>query len=143
MADQTQMRPRNGSPEPPPGLVQGAGGVAEDVATLAELQLNLLKTEAQRGARRAAVCGLLLSAALVVLAASVVVALASVAFWLMGAARLSPAAGFGWAALAGATLAAASVGIAWLLWRRSPLTFAHTRKEFARNLKWIRTVLRA
>ena len=142
MADETQVRPDNGSPKSLPGLAQGVGGVAEDVATLAELQLNLLKTEAQGGARRVAVCGFLLSAGLVVLAGCVPAALTSVAFWLMQAARLSPAAGFAWAALAGAAIAAVPVGTAWLLWRTSPLTFAHTRKEFARNLKWIKTVLR-
>lgn len=142
MADQTEMRPGNGSPESPPGLVHGVGEVAEDVAALAELQLNLLKAEAQIGARRVAVCGLLGSAALLVLAGCVPVALISVAFWLMQAARLSSAAGFAWAALAGAALAAVLAGTAWLVWRTSPLTFALTRKEFARNLKWIKTVLR-
>jgi len=142
MADETQVKPRNGSPESPPGLAHGVGGVAEDVATLAELQLNLLTAEAQDGARRAAVCGLLLIAGLVVLAGCVPVALTSVAFWLMQAARLSPAASCACAALAGAVVAAVPVGTAWLLWRTSPLTFALTRKEFARNLKWIKTVLR-
>lgn len=138
MAGQTQVSPiKRSSASPPQAVAPSVGGVAQNVAALAELQVELLRAEARHGARWAVACGVLLAAAVLAAIGCVPVALAGGAIWLMQTAKLSPAACFAWAAMAGAAFAAASAGVAWQLWRRSPLTFQRTRHELARNFRWI------
>jgi hypothetical protein len=143
MADQTQVTARNRRPASPArAAAPSVGGVARDLAALAELQFKLLHAEAREGAPQAVVCGVLLAAAITLVAGSAPVALTGAAFWLTQTMRLSLAAAFAWTALAGVVAAALIAGVAWQLWRRSPWTFVRTRRELARNVKWIGKVLR-
>jgi hypothetical protein len=126
---------------PAPAAVPNASGVARDMVALAELQFKLLNAEAREGAAQAAVCGMLLAAAVVLATGSASVALAGAAFWLTQTARLSLAVSFAWTALAGVIAATLIAGVAWQLWRRSTWTFSRSRQELARNVKCIRNTL--
>jgi hypothetical protein len=165
MAHQAQMTHRNGpardgrdSPADPtapgrapastasePGataVVSGIAGFGENLLNLAELQTRLAAIElrqhvqAMKGYAGAFMCGGILSLASVVMALIGVAELCVSELGIKrGVAYLAVAAG-------GILLAAgcAAVGIATL--RQKPVSFPLSSEELARNLQWIRTVVR-
>jgi uncharacterized membrane protein YqjE len=143
MADQASVSDSksaaNGSPE---GRV--VGGIADfgnDVATLAELQLQLAQLDLQECVAQAKIPA-------AVIAAGLVVALGSVPVVLLGVAKLVALAlniGEGWGTLltgiAALVLAAVASGVAAMRLTPSFTSLRRSREELARNVAWIRTVL--
>ena len=120
------------------------GNVAEfghDLATLGELQAKLAVVDLKEATGRAIVPAALAAGALMLVLASLPVALLGVAALLVVDARHGP----GWALLAtaGATLVVAVVlaVLAIPALRRSFASLDRSREELARNVAWIKTVL--
>jgi hypothetical protein len=123
-------------------MVSNVAGFGENLLNLAELQARLSAAEFRKNiesARLSVVCGV--GAALLAVA-SLPVALAGIAELLVSA--LGWNRGYALLGVAGGAIVVAAVCIAAAaLWLRSkPLGFPVSTEELARNLNWLRTVLR-
>jgi hypothetical protein len=119
---------------------QSAGQVAHDIAALAELQVELLKTDARESVRRFTLPLAVFALGLALLAASLPILLTAAALALV-ASGLSPAVAFVSVGLAAATVAAVIAAWAVGRFRGLPAAFARSSDEFVRNLSWIRDAL--
>ena len=136
------MNQRNGSRETAPkAFARDMREFADDVFTLAELQAQLLVTDAQECGQRVKVPGLLLLAGLAVGSACLPTGLVAVALWLVQILEMSYATGFLIAAVAGAMLSMLLCGIGWFLVRQRLVVLRHSYEELIRNLGWIKKVL--
>jgi len=147
MADQAAVSPENGrrvrinSP-----VTEGVfGNLAElggDIASLAELQVQLAAADAKESLGRAILPAILLGAGVVFLLAALPVALIGVSMLLADALGLTHP---GWAYLivAGVTAALTVVLVLIGLPRLSHAfaSFIRTKEELSRNVAWIKTVL--
>jgi uncharacterized membrane protein YqjE len=136
---------RNGSPAPKErqnnGVIEGMSSFGTDLATLASLQARLAVCDLKDSARASApiVAGLIIFGAIA--AASVVLGLAGLSWWL--AAVLQVQVGIVMMITGLVALIIASVAAA-LLSRRLGKCFSYFRRsqeELDRNLAWIRTTL--
>lgn len=128
-------------PARPEGLVGGLSALGEDVATLAGLQAELAAHDLRESLGKSVPAIVLTVVALLVVPASVVVALY--------AAGLALAAGLNWAphwgllAVAGLALLICAVGMVFALrnYRSGFTTFRRSADELTRNLAWAKTVM--
>jgi hypothetical protein len=159
MADQTAMTKPNGhaplanlgsnrSPDASMGesganaVVSNVAGFGENLLNLIELQSKLTVLEARQNFDVVKTGGTLIATGLVVAVASLPVGLVGIAELLVSEMGLKR----GYALLTVAVVAilmagsCASVGASWL--RRKRLGFPLAAEELARNVNWVRTVLR-
>lgn len=142
MVSQTTVsESRNGNRTPARAVAGNIADVAHDLTLLAELQAQLLAADLKQTGRKLALpAGL----ALVALA----IALGSFPVFLLAVAALLVQAGMAlWGALAvaaalGLVLAGVLLGAAWLGIRSNLKILDRSREEFARNLDWVKNVLR-
>jgi hypothetical protein len=143
MADQASVNVR-GTAQAPGSSSAEIEGVAEfidDLTSLAELQAQLAATDIRDAVRKSAVPIVLTLMGLVVIVASVPVALFGAGWLLASALKIHQ----GWAMLLTAGAATALGGVAAGLGGRrlshSFDSFRRSRKQLMLNLAWIRTVL--
>lgn len=143
MVGETKMNRRNGStPSPPDGVAKGMGELAHDIASLAELQFELFRSDCRQGLKRLLIPVTLLLAAGIVAAGTVPIALTVIAELLAQAAGLSRAAAFSIAALGGFIVAAAIGLVGWFTIRGVARVFERSREELARSVTWIKHALK-
>jgi len=147
MADQASVKdshphPRssaNGAPEQQ--VVGGIAGFGSDIATLAELQVQLALSDLRESLQLALIPLALLVVGIIGVLGAVPVVLLGVAALLATALKISSA----WAMLmtGGVVLAVAFVVVAVSASKIGPSfsSFRRSREELIRNLSWIRTVL--
>jgi hypothetical protein len=141
--DETTMSKHNGSPPSRLGSVtKNVADFTSDIVTLMELQLQLLKADAQDCFWRIAVALSLMVAAFAALLGCFAMALMSLAYGLI---QLGFSA---WSAF----LTAAGLGmvvvivlgmIGWLFGRKAPTVFHRSQDEFKSNVDWVKQVLTA
>jgi len=137
------MTERNGSTESPATVVaRSFAELAHDVATMAELQAELFKTEFQQARRDMVMPLLLLTVAAVVGLGCVPVLLLSLAYALVELAGLSQAVSLLIAALVGLLGGAVAALLGWRKLRDSSMTWERSREELSRNVTWIKQVLK-
>ena len=137
------MNRRNGStPSPPDGIAKGVGELTHDIASLAELQFELFRSDCRQGLKRMLIPVALLLVAGMVAAGTVPIALTVVAELLAQAAGLSRAAAFSIAALGGFIVAAAIGVVGWSYLRGVARVFERSREELARSVTWIKHALK-
>jgi uncharacterized membrane protein YqjE len=129
----------NGAPEQ--RVVGGIAGFGSDIATLAELQLELAVSDLKESLQQAKVPLALVVVGVICAMGALPVVLLGVAGLLAAALKISPA----WAILltGGVVLTAALAVVAVSTLKISPsfASFRRSREELVRNLAWIRTVL--
>ena len=137
------MKLHNGSTAAPSdGVAKDMGELTHDILSLAELQFELFRNDCREGLK-----GLLLPVALLLFAAIVAVGTAPVALicmaeFLAQAADLSRAAAFAIAVLSGFIVAVAMGVVGWSRIRGVGRVFQSSREELARNMSWIKQVLK-
>ena len=137
------MNQRNGStPAPPNGVAQDMGELTHDIVSLAELQVELFRSDCREGLKGLLVPVALLLLAVVVAAATAPVALICIAEFLAQAVGLSRAAAFSIAALGGIIAAGALGVVGWSRIRGVERVFERSREELTRNMTWIKHVLK-
>jgi hypothetical protein len=123
-------------------VVSNVAGFGEDLLNLVELQTRLTAVELRQNLNLFKVGGALMATGLVVAVAGLPVGLVGIAELLVSEMGLKR----GYALLAVAAIAilfaASCVGLAASWFRRKPLGFPLSGEELARNLNWVRTVLR-
>ncbi len=136
------MSQTNGKPRFPPQAVAGdVGQFAPDVVTLAELQVELVKVEADDYAKRIAKPLIAIVGGIIVFLGSVPVALTALAYGLVQA-------GFDtWFAFlistgVGLLTAAGFAVIGWQTFRRANRAFSRSKQEWHNNVKWLKGVLK-
>jgi Putative Actinobacterial Holin-X, holin superfamily III len=160
MADQTTMTRANGhglnsgnlasdrSPDASTAesganaVVTNVAGFGEDLLNLAELQSRLAAAEGRQNVDIVKTGGALIAAGLIVAVASLPVGLVGIAELLVSEMGLKR----GYALLAVAAvailIAGSCLGLAASWFRRNRLGFPLSGEELARNVNWVRTVLR-
>ncbi len=132
--DSTQTRSK--------GLGGDVGKLAQDVLTLAELQVQLLVTEVREFFQSAVVSSLLMLCGALLGMACAPIALVSGAFFVVEIFEVSLAVGFLTVALIGASLSAMLCALAAYRFRRKSFTFLQrSRAELECNLNWFKNVL--
>jgi hypothetical protein len=123
-------------------VVSNVAGFGEDLLNLVELQTRLTAVEMRRNLNAFKAGGALMATGLVVAVAGLPVGLVGIAELLASEMGLKR----GYALLTVAAIAilfaASCVGLAASWFRRKPLGFPLSGEELARNLNWVRTVLR-
>jgi Putative Actinobacterial Holin-X, holin superfamily III len=143
MADQASVNGRGAARMPGSRSVEldGVAEFVDDLTSLAELQAQLAAADFRDAARKSAVPILLTVVGLVVMVASVPVALLGAGWLLASVLNIHQ----GWAMLLTAGAATALGGVAAALGGRrlshSFDSFRRSRKQLMLNLAWIRTVL--
>jgi len=125
----------------PEGILGNLTGLTGDIASLAELQAELVAVDLKDTVGRATWPGVVLVVSAVLLVATLPVLLIGLAFALASALAISQAAAL---LLTGGifALVAAVVGtVAALRFLRSFESFRRSREELVRNVSWIRTVI--
>ena len=136
------MNQRNGSRETAPkAFARDMQEFGHDVFTLAELQAQLLVTDAQECGQRVKVPGLLLLAGLALGPACLPIGLVALALWLVQAFEISYALGFLITAVVGGMLSMLLCGLGWFLVRQRLVVLRRSYVELVRNLGWIKKVL--
>lgn len=143
MVGETKMNVRNGStPASPNGIAKDVGELTHDIASLAELQLELFRNDCRGGMKGLLIPVALLLVAGIVAAGTVPIALILMAELLVQAAGLSRAAAFSIAALAGFVVAVVLGAVGWSHIRGVGRIFQRSREELARNMAWIKDALK-
>jgi len=120
---------------------QNIAGIAHDVITIAELQVQLLAVDL-RGLRKGVVRGLVIWAiAGALLLAALPTALVGTGLWLAGVAHLSTAAGLLWVAFGAVLLVVGLFLAGWRQLERQRVGFERSKKELHANLAAMRQVL--
>lgn len=136
------MNQRNGSRETAPkALARDMREFANDVFTLAELQVQLFVTDAQECGQRVLAPGLLLLAGLALGTVCLPIGLAALALSLVQVFEMSYATGFLIAAVVGAILSTLLCGLGWFLVRQRLVVLRRSQEELVNNLSWIKKVL--
>jgi hypothetical protein len=123
-------------------VVSNVAGFGEDLLNLAELQIRLTAVEMRQNLNVFKAGGALMATGLIVAVAGLPVGLVGIAELLVSEMGLKR----GYALLTVAALAiliaASCIGLAASWFRRQPLGFPLSGEELARNVNWVRTVLR-
>jgi uncharacterized membrane protein YqjE len=143
MDQQTKINESNGAAKPVAhGLARDIGGFAQNVLTLAELQVQLLATDMRECRRNLFAPGLLLFAGAALGMSCIPIALVALALWLSQFFQLSYALGFLLAALAGVVVSGLFCSLGWALLRKHANPLGRSQQELIRNLQWIKNVLK-
>lgn len=132
---------RNGHTSPTTSVRQGLGGLLHDVATLGELQIELLKIDAGSASRRAIVPAGLIGAGVIFALSVIPLVLLAVAQVLRDQAGWPPALATLTAALIGILIAVVCGGLGYLGLKRVMEPLARSRDELSRNVAWLKTAL--
>ncbi|TWU14511.1 hypothetical protein CA54_33780 [Symmachiella macrocystis] len=136
------MSEKNGSTHfPPRSVARNVGQFAHDVVSLAELQTELLKVDAEDYLKRAAKPLIAWTVTVVVALGCVPVALATLALGLVQA-GLQTWLAFLIATVTGLIIASVSGIVGWLWMSKSFDAFRRSRQEFRSNLTWIKVALK-
>ncbi|QDT50447.1 phage holin family protein [Symmachiella dynata] len=136
------MSEHNGSTHFPPRTVaRNVGQFAHDVVSLAELQAELLKVDAEDYLKRTAKPLIALAITLVVALGCVPMALATLALGLVQA-GLQTWLAFLIATVTGLIIASLSGIAGWLWMGKSFNAFRRSKQEFRSNLTWIKLALK-
>ncbi len=142
MDHQTKMNESQGSPMSAAlGLAHDVGEFSSDFISLAELQVQLLATDARECRQNLLPPFLLLIIGSTLAIACFPIGLTSLAFCFIQVFGLSQAVGFLLAALVGMFMSAAILTACWLLVRKRANPFARSHQEFTPNVHWIKKVL--
>lgn len=123
------------------GVVGGIADFANDVATLAELQMQLAQRDARESFQRAAVPLVLAGAGAAVLLGCIPVVVAGAGLLIAGALGISLGLSLLLTAVGVMVLAAIVAGVAGRQIVRSLDVFRRSQEELGRNVTWVRTVL--
>jgi hypothetical protein len=124
------------------GVVTNVASLGENLLTLAELQARLTAVELRQNLESLQTGGALIVASSILAVASLPVLMVGVAELLVSELGMKR----GYALLTAGSVAIAIAGLcigialSWL--RKKPLGFPVASEEFARNLSWVRTILR-
>jgi Putative Actinobacterial Holin-X, holin superfamily III len=143
MAHQTTVNKTNAAAKPAAqGLARDIGGMAQDVLTLAELQVQLLATDIRECRKNLFAPSLLLLAGAALGLSCIPIALTALALGLCQFFHFPYALGFLLAALAGGVVSGLFCGLGWALLRKHANPFGRSQQELIRNLQWIKKVLK-
>lgn len=132
------MSESNGSTKfPPQAVARNVGEFAHDVVTLAELQAELLKVDAQDYVKRLRTPVILFGAAAVVGFACIPIALTALA-WGLSAAGLATWLAFLISTVIGLATAAVLATLGWRQLNNSPSMFERSKEELSRNMDWLK-----
>jgi hypothetical protein len=123
-------------------VVSNVAEFGENLLTLAELQARLAALELQQNSEVARISGPVILAGIVLAVVSFPLVLAGVAELLVSELGMKRGYALLSVAVAALAIAGACLGIAGSRLRRRAAGFPISREEFARNLNWVRTVLR-
>ncbi len=140
MSHQTPLN-GNGRSSPTAGVRHGLSGLLHDVTTLAELQAELLKLDAQDAARRAVLPAALIGAAVVFALSTVPLLLLVVAQLLRDQAEWPAALATFVALLIGLLIAGVCGWLGFRGVRRMLEPLDRSRDELSRNIAWLKTAL--
>ncbi len=144
MAGQTPVEPKNGSPEGPAKVfARSVSQYIRDIITLSELQSRLLVIDLKQAARRATGVAVLLVVACGLLAGSFPVLLMAIAYAFVEGKGWPLWAGFLTATVIGVVLSACFGAGGAMLLRGRLAGFERSRRELARNLRWLKESLSA
>ena len=143
MADQTTIVGGNGRSEAPATAVRrGMSGFAHDLATLAELQINLFTTDTKECVNKIILPFAAIAVGLVLLLGCLPVLLLGLAELMVQAEWLSE----GWAylvtAIAAAVIAVIASYVGYIKVRTSLTTFQRSKEELIENLNWLKRMLK-
>lgn len=124
------------------GVVSNVAGFGENLLTLAELQARLAAVEFRQNLEYVKTGGALVLAAVILGVSGIPVLLIAVAELLVSELGLKRGFALLSAAAAALVIAGGCIAIAGRWLRRNPLGFPLSNEEFARNLNWLRTILR-
>ena len=124
------------------GVVTNVTGFGENLLTLAELQTRLTAIELRQNLDSIRTGGALIVAGSIVAVASLPVFLVGVAELLISELGMKRGYALLTTGLAALAIASLAIGIARSWLRKKPLGFPLASEEFARNLTWLRTILR-
>ena len=143
MADKTSLVGGNGRTEKPAAAVRrGMSGFAHDLATLAELQIHLLTTDAKECVHKIIVPGIALAVGLVLLLGCLPVLLLGIAELMVQAQWLSEATAYLLTAIAAVVIAAVVCFVGYRKIRASLATFQRSKDELLENLNWLKRMLK-
>jgi uncharacterized membrane protein (DUF485 family) len=140
MIDTTTMPPKNVLP--PTAVARNARELLSDGVHLAELQMQLVSADWRLAQRRFIAIVACAVAALLLVLTLLPIAFACAALALWELAGLSLAASFAIVLGVGVLLIAACALTIWLLARNSDSLFHESRREFTRNLNWLKNTIR-
>jgi len=123
------------------GFATGAGNFAQDVLTLAELQVQLLAIDVRECRARLTVPVLLLLGGFAIALACFPIGLAAFALCLIEFFNTTYATGFLTAFMVGAILGALMSIIGWRRVGKRMAVLQRSQHELARNLRWIKKVI--
>lgn len=129
-------------PVPPHGITADMGDLTRDIVSLAELQFQLFRDDCRHGLHKLLISVALLVVAAMVALGTVPIALILLAEFLMQAAGVSGAAAYAIAALCGFIVAATVGLVGWSRLRRIRRLFQRSREELGHNLTWIKQSLK-
>ena len=123
-------------------VVSNVAGFGEDLLNLAELQTRLTLVEMRQNLNVFKAGGALMATGLIVAVAGLPVGLVGIAELLVSEMGLKRGYALLTVAAIAILIAASCVGMAASWFRRKPLGFPLSGEELARNVNWVRTVLR-
>src|SRR5271165_3244741 len=118
-------------------VTQSVGQVVHDIVALAELQVQLFKSDALETGQRFMQPMAVFTLGILLLLATIPVCLIAVALGLV-AVGLTPVAAFALVAIISIVAAGALTAWAWLRFHAMPAAFARSQEELARNITWIK-----
>ena len=123
-------------------VVSNVAGFGEDLLNLAELQTRLTLVEMRQNLNVFKAGGALMATGLILAVAGLPVGLVGIAELLVSEVGLKRGYALLTVAAIAILIAASCVGLAASWFRRKPLGFPLSGEELARNVNWVRTVLR-
>jgi putative superfamily III holin-X len=143
MVDQAQITPTNGRTElPPRAVARNTAEFLHDVATLAELQGNLVLLDVREGLAKLVMPVIAIGAGIAVGLGCVPIALAALALTLKATTTLNYASCFGIALAVGLVLSALLAIPAFFALKRGVRMFDRSLYELGRNTKWVKDTLK-
>lgn len=132
----------NGKGSPLADVAKDVRHVAHDVVELAELQASLAKTEFDGWWKQFLMPIVLAVVAAVLAFGCLIILLQSAGLQLAASTDLSLPLSMLIVGLSGIVLAGLLLGISWILVKNFRPPFPESKREFGRNLRWIKTVLK-
>ena len=127
---------------PPSAVAKSIGDVSSDVLMLIELQLKLLKLDSAETLKRSYFALSLLGIGILVLIASLPLAMIVAGYALHELFELSLATSFGFSLIVGLISGMMFVMIGWRKLSRSTNVFARSKEEFFDNVAWLKSTLK-
>jgi hypothetical protein len=123
-------------------VVSGVAGLGENLLDLAELQAGLAAIELRQNLNAAKASGAAILAGSILAIASLPIALMGIAELLVSELGMKRGYALLSTASAAIVIAGSCIAVARIWLQRTPLGFPVAGEEFARNMNWVRTILR-